>query len=79
MTSEVNDTGYGKCVGEDQTHLRLILTQNRSSKIMAIGFGLAAKLPIVKSKKPFKAVYSVDENEWNGHVSLQLKLKDLKL
>ena len=79
MTSEVNDTGYGKCVGEDQTHLRLILTQNRSSKIMAIGFGLAAQLPIVKSKKPFKAVYSIDENEWNGRVALQLKLKDLKL
>ena len=30
MTSEVYDTGYGKCVGEDQTHLRLTLTQNRS-------------------------------------------------
>ena len=79
MTSKVNDTGYGKCVGEDQTHLRLTLTQNRSTKIVAIGFGLAARLPIVKSKKNFKAVYSVDENQWNGRVNLQLKLKDLKL
>ena len=79
MTSKVNDTGYGKCVGEDQTHLRLTLTQNRSTKIVAIGFGLAARLPIVKSKKNFKAVYSIDENQWNGRVNLQLKLKDLKL
>ena len=78
MTSKVNDTGYGKCVGEDQTHLRLTLTQNRSTKIVAIGFGLAARLPIVKSKKNFKAVYSIDENQWNGRVNLQLKLKDLK-
>jgi single-stranded-DNA-specific exonuclease len=79
MTSKVNDTGYGKCVGEDQTHLRLTLTQNRSAKIAAIGFGLAARFSIIESKLPFRVVYSVDENEWNGRVSLQLKLKDLKL
>ena len=79
MTTEVYDTGYGKCVGEDQTHLRVTLTQNRAPKIVGIGFGLGVQLPIVKSKAPFKIVYSIDENEWNGRVSLQLKLKDLKL
>ena len=79
MTTEVYDTGYGKCVGEDQTHLRVTLTQKRASKIVGIGFGLGVQLPIVKSKAPFKTVYSIDENEWNGRISLQLKLKDLKL
>ena len=79
MTENLKDTGYGKCVGEDQTHLRLTLTQNRSAKIAAIGFGLAARFSIIESKLPFRVVYSVDENEWNGRVSLQLKLKDLKL
>ena len=79
MTTEVSDTGYGKCVGEDQTHLRVTLTQKRAPKIVGIGFGLGVQLPIVKSKAPFKIVYSIDENEWNGRVSLQLKLKDLKL
>jgi single-stranded-DNA-specific exonuclease len=79
MSTEVYDTGYGKCVGEDQTHLRVTLTQKRAPKIVGIGFGLGVQLPIVKSKAPFKTVYSIDENEWNGRVSLQLKLKDLKL
>ena len=79
ITSEVYDTGYGKCVGEDQTHLRVTLTQKRAPKIVGIGFGLGAHLPIISSKAPFKIVYSIDENEWNGRVSLQLKLKDLKL
>ena len=79
MTSEVYDTGYGKCVGEDQTHLRVTLTQKRAPKIVGIGFGLGDQLPIITSKSPFKIVYSIDENEWNGRVSLQLKLKDLKL
>ena len=79
MTSGVQDTGYGKCVGEDQTHLRVTLAQKDSQKITGIGFGLGTDLPIIKSKTPFKVVYSIDENEWNGHVSLQLKLKGIKL
>jgi len=78
MTSGVQDTGYGKCVGEDQTHLRATLAQKDSQKITGIGFGLGTDLPIIKSKTPFKVVYSIDENEWNGHVSLQLKLKGIK-
>ena len=78
MSSEVLDTGYGKCVGEDQTHLRVTLAQKGSAKIVGIGFGMGSDLPIVKSKTPFKVVYSIDENEWNGSVSLQLKLKGIK-
>ena len=78
MTSGVHDTGYGKCVGEDQTHLRVTLAQKGSAKIVGIGFGLGSELPIIKSKTPFKVAYSIDENEWNGRVSLQLKLKGVK-
>jgi len=78
MTDAVLDTGYGKCVGEDQTHLRVTLAQNSGPKMVGIGFGLGEHLPILKNKTPFKVVYSIDENEWNGRVSLQLKLKGIK-
>lgn len=78
MTDNLRDTGYGKCVGEDDKHLRITVTQNGSKKIVCIGFGLGDKLDIISNKKPFKAVYSVDENHWNGSVSLQLKLRDIK-
>ncbi len=78
LTENLTDTGYGKCVGEDKTHLRLTATQSKSNRIVAIGFGLGDKLELISNKKPFKAVYSVDENEWQGNVSLQLKLKDIK-
>ena len=78
MTSSVQDTGYGKFVGEDQTHLRVTLAQNSGPKMVGIGFGLGSNLPIIKEKNPFKVVYSIDENEWNGRVSLQLKLKGIK-
>ena len=78
MTEHLRDTGYGKCVGEDDKHLRVTVTQTGSENIVCIGFGLGDKLDLVSFKKPFKAVYSIDENEWNGNVSLQLKLRDIK-
>lgn len=79
MTENLIDTGYGKCVGQDGTHLRLTASQPESSKsIVCIGFGMGDKFDIISDKKPFKAVYSIDENEFRGNVSLQLKLRDIK-
>ncbi|WP_445735332.1 single-stranded-DNA-specific exonuclease RecJ [Mariniflexile sp.] len=77
MTDNLLDTGYGKCVGEDKTHLRMTVKQPQSNSVVAIGFGMGDKFDIISNRKPFKAVYSIDENEWQGHVSLQLKLRDI--
>ncbi len=78
MTDNIRDTGYAKGVGEDEKHLKLTATQKNTTSIGAIGFGLGDKLPLVSNKKSFSAVFSLDENEWQGNVSLQLKLKDLR-
>src|SRR5690606_15067100 len=78
MTDNLKDTGYGKCVGEDKSHLRITVTQAQSNSFVAIGFGLGNKVDLICDKKTFKAVYSIDENMWNDTVSLQLKLRDIK-
>ena len=78
MTQGMKDTGWGKCVGEDKTHIRLTATQNHKDQIVCIGFGLGNKIDLIKDKQLFNAAYTVDENHWNGNVSLQLKLKDIK-
>lgn len=78
MAENLTDTGYGKIVGQEGAHLKLSVTQNDSYKINAIGFNLGHKLPLVTGRKPFNAVFSIDENEWQGNVSLQLKLKDIQ-
>ncbi len=77
MTSNLKDTGYGKCVGEDDKHLRVTVTQNKT-KLVGIGFGIGNKIDLISNRKPFKAAYSIDENHWNGEVSIQLKLRDIK-
>jgi single-stranded-DNA-specific exonuclease len=78
LTKKVKDTGYGKPMGQNDEHLRLFVKQNNSEGIAAIGFGLGNKLDLTTHQKPFQTVYCIDENEWNGKLSLQLRLKDIK-
>lgn len=78
MAEGVKDTGYGKGVGENEKHLKLTLTQKGSKPIGAIGFNLGNKLCNVKNQQNFDVAFTLDENEWNGTVSLQLKLRDIK-
>jgi single-stranded-DNA-specific exonuclease len=78
LTKNVKDTGYGKPMGQEDEHLRLFVKQNNSEGIAAIGFGLGDKFDLTTNQKTFDAVYCIDENEWNGKVSLQLRLRDIK-
>ena len=79
MTKNLTDTGYGKKVGGDQTHLKITVAQNnRGQRIGGIGFNLGGKLDVISDKKSFMAAYAIDENVWNGEASLQLRLKDIK-
>lgn len=78
MTKDAKDTGYAKTLGSEDEHLRLFVKQNNSDGIAAIGFGLGKKIDTVKNLKPFQLAYSLSENEWNGTVSTQLMLKDIR-
>ncbi|KQB40895.1 single-stranded-DNA-specific exonuclease RecJ [Flavobacterium aquidurense] len=78
ITKEVKDTGYAKTLGAEEEHLRLFVKQYNSDGIAAIGFGLGKKLDITKNQNTFQLAYSLAENEWNGTVSTQLMLKDIR-
>lgn len=76
-SNSVLDSGFSKAVGKDFSHLRLSV-QTSTNPMIGIAFGRADFLPHIQTKKPFDLVYTLDENEWNGQTSLQLKVKDLK-
>ena len=78
FSENVKDSGYAKAVGENGKHLKLSVSQKGSQPIGGIGFNLGNTLEKVKSSSGFAIAFTLDENEWNGQVSLQLKLKDLK-
>ncbi len=78
VTKNAIDTGYPKFMGANNEHIRLFVKQNNSEGIAAIGFNLANKKDLVANQKPFQLAYCIDENEWNGQLSLQLRLKDIQ-
>ena len=80
ITNGLRDNGYGKQVGEDKSHLKLNIISGVDKKTYnAIGFGLGAKLDSIKKNASFDAVFNIEENHWNGNVSLQLQLKDINV
>lgn len=78
MAEQLIDTGYAKGVGEEEKHLKLAVKQYNSETIGAIAFNMGNKLTLITDKKPFDAVFSLEENEWQGNVSVQIKIRDLK-
>jgi single-stranded-DNA-specific exonuclease len=78
LSKNIIDSGYAKTLGNDAEHLKAFVKQNNSPNFNAIGFGLGDKIDVVKNRNPFEAVYVLEENEWNGTVSLQLQLRDVR-
>lgn len=73
VAKNVIDTGYSKIVKE--LHIRFVVKHDNFS-FTGIGFNLAEKFELLKH--PFDLVFTLDENEWNGNKSLQLKVIDLR-
>ncbi|GAB3005276.1 single-stranded-DNA-specific exonuclease RecJ [Niabella terrae] len=72
----LTDTGFSKMLRE--VHLRLVLAQGATT-MTAIGFNMADKWELVKDRKPFDMVFCIDESRWNGQVSLQLRIIDIRV
>lgn len=77
-TEGVVDSGYAKLVGQDKSHLKARFVQESSSPIDAIGFGLGEKMELLKKGMPLRIAYAVEENVWQGNISVQLRLKDIE-
>ena len=78
ISKGVTDTGYAKPIGKSDEHLKMFAKQKGSPPINIVGFGLGNKIDLVKNRQPFDLVYSIEENQWNGSVSLQLKARDIR-
>ena len=70
------NTSYSKIVKEE--HIKFSLKQN-STVFTGIGFKMADKFHLLQLNKPLDVVFKIDENEWNGNKTLQLRVIDLRL
>ena len=77
MVTNVMDTGYSKIVKD--LHVRFVVKQQNNKTFTGIGFNLADKFHLLQTKQPLDLVFTLDENEWNGETTVQLKIIDLRL
>ncbi|WP_242921556.1 single-stranded-DNA-specific exonuclease RecJ [Pontibacter liquoris] len=73
----VYDTGSLRVVGD--SHLKLRLTQDGFYSIDAIGFGLSDYYHRISKGIPFDVCFTVEENIYRGVISLQLRIKDIRI
>lgn len=77
LTRHVYDyKGYSRVVKEQ--HLRLVIHQHDGVTMDGIGFNMANKYSIVQ-QGAFDVVYTINENEFNGRTSLQMRVIDIRV
>ncbi len=76
IARKVYNTGWSKVVKE--AHIKFSVHQN-GTRMNGIGFNMADKMPLLQTGLPVDLVFKIDENEWNGEKSLQLKVIDCRL
>jgi len=76
LAEKVYDTGFSKIVKEQ--HIRFVVKQ-KNITLTGIGFNMAEKFALMQQQKPLDLVFTLDENEWNGEKSIQLKMIDFRI
>ncbi|SHF88806.1 single-stranded-DNA-specific exonuclease RecJ [Flavisolibacter ginsengisoli] len=76
VAKKVFNTGWSKVVKE--AHLKFSVQQN-GVRMNGIGFNMAEKMPLLLTGHPLDIVFKIDENEWNGETTLQLKVIDCRI
>ena len=76
------DTGYAKAVGKngDPRHLKFeaVHRAHSGNPLKAIAFNMGEHYDKMKQGKAFSLCYHLDENNWQGNTSLQLRVKDIR-
>ena len=78
LTKNICDRGWARVVGEKHLKMDLINPSRPDRIFPAIAFGFGDKLAMLANKNEVDVCYTIEENEYNGRVSLQLGVKDLR-
>jgi len=65
-------------IGSEKKHLKMHVSEGNHS-FEAIAFNMSEFFDQLSPDKTIDIAYSVDKNVWNGRVTTQLKIKDLKV
>jgi single-stranded-DNA-specific exonuclease len=77
-TDGIIDAGGSRIVGKNHLKLYVVHPEISGGPFSAIAFQQGDHFEKIEKGIPFNICYYVEENEWNGSVSLQLNIKDIK-
>ncbi|MFO0357984.1 MAG: single-stranded-DNA-specific exonuclease RecJ [Sphingobacteriaceae bacterium] len=75
----VYDTGWARIVGANHLKLELYQKSNPNIRFNAIGYDKGDYVKFFHDKTPMDIVFKIQENEFNGKISTQLIIEDLKI
>jgi single-stranded-DNA-specific exonuclease len=79
LSRKLKDAGRTRTVGREGLHLKLHLTNdNRDCAFDGIAFGFGHLAEDISNGMTVDIVYHIEENEWQGNVSKQLRVLDIK-
>ncbi len=79
MSKHLIDKGSVRIVGTNHLKMDILAAAHPQHNFSSIAFGQAKHFDDVLRKKNFSACYTIEENEFNGNVSLQLNVKDMRM
>lgn len=79
LAEKLIDTGHARVVGQNHLKLKVIHREISSLPFPAIAFQQGHYFEDISNGTAFNLCYHLEENEWNGVVSLQINVKDIKL
>lgn len=79
-TKNLRDAGHSRKVGKALNHIRLEMIDEKGVRMNGIAFGLGDFVDMDKLKKsPFDICYTIQANEFNGKITLDMIVKDIKI
>ncbi|MDZ7742799.1 MAG: single-stranded-DNA-specific exonuclease RecJ [Bacteroidota bacterium] len=79
LAEKLIDTGHARVVGQKHLKLKVIHREISSLPFPAIAFQQGHFFEDISNGNAFNLCYHLEENEWNGVVSLQINVKDIKM
>jgi single-stranded-DNA-specific exonuclease len=79
LTENLVDKGAVRIVGTNHLKMDIQSAKNPQECFSSIAFGQANHFDNILKKKTFSACFAIEENEFNGKISLQLNVKDMKM
>lgn len=78
LTKGLVDAGGSRIVGKNHLKLSVVHPEVAGGPFSAIAFQQGEQYQLIGKGIPFNICYHIEENEWNGSISIQLNIKDIK-